>query len=57
MRERTGARLSLSAQGDVDQQLSRLQTELGPEFARVWQHGSAASVDEALRDAAAIVGR
>jgi tetratricopeptide (TPR) repeat protein len=57
MRDRTGARLSLSAQADVDQQLSRLQTELGAEFARVWQQGSGASVDDALRDAAAVVDR
>ncbi|HUR15819.1 MAG TPA: hypothetical protein VMZ33_00920, partial [Candidatus Limnocylindrales bacterium] len=57
MRDRTGARLSLASQGSVDQQLARLQTALAGDFERVWQQGSLASVDDALRDAAAVVGR
>jgi len=57
MRERTGARLSMAAQGAVDQQLAQLQSVLGDEFARAWRQGNGASVDEALRDAAAVVGR
>ena len=55
MRERTGARLSLSAQGEFDQLLARLQAELDDEFTRIWQQGALASVDDALRDAAALV--
>jgi predicted ATPase/class 3 adenylate cyclase len=57
MRERTGARLSLAAQGQVDQQLAALQQSLGGDFAAVWQSASAASVDDALREAAAVVAR
>jgi predicted ATPase/class 3 adenylate cyclase len=57
LRERTGARLSLASQGAVDQQLARLQAALPNDFARAWQQGSLASVDDALREAAAVVGR
>ncbi len=57
MRERTGARLSLTAQALVDQQLAHLQSHLGADFGRAWQAGAASSVDDALRDAAAMVGR
>jgi predicted ATPase/class 3 adenylate cyclase len=57
MRDRTGARLSLAAQGSIDQQLARLQDALADDFARIWQQGSQQTVDDALREAAAIVGR
>jgi predicted ATPase/class 3 adenylate cyclase len=57
LRERTGARLSLAGQAAVDQQLARLQATLGGEFGDLWQAGSAVSVDEALRDAAAVLTR
>lgn len=57
MRERTGARLSAASQGSVDQQLALLQSALAEDFARVWQQGSQATADDALREAAAVVGR
>jgi tetratricopeptide (TPR) repeat protein len=57
LRERTGARLAMGNQAEVDQVLARLQQGLGPDFVRVWQQGSLATVDDALRDAAAVVGR
>ena len=57
LRERTGARLSLAAQASVDQQLAHLQGQLGTDFGRLWQQGAMASVDDAVRDAAAVAGR
>jgi predicted ATPase/class 3 adenylate cyclase/Tfp pilus assembly protein PilF len=57
LRERTGARLSMASQSEIDQMLARLQSALDADFVRVWQQGSAATVDDALRDAAAVVGR
>lgn len=57
LRDRTGARLSPAGQAAVDQQLARLQQALGGEFAAAWQSGSGAGVDEALREAQAVVAR
>jgi hypothetical protein len=57
LRERTGSRLSLAAQGSIDQQLSQLQGRLGNEFTPAWQQGNLATVDDALRDAEAVVRR
>jgi hypothetical protein len=57
MRDRTGARLSPAGQAAVDQQLARLQQALGGDFAAAWQSGSGAGVDEALREAEAILSR
>ena len=57
LRERTGARLSMASQAEIDQLLARLQADLDDEFVRVWQQGSLSTVNEALRDAAAVVGR
>jgi non-specific serine/threonine protein kinase len=58
MRERTGARLSLKDQAQVDQQLASLQGSLGGDrFQRAWRDGRSASLDDALHDAAALAGR
>ena len=58
MRERTGARLSLEDQAIVDQQLANLQGSLGGDrFQRAWRDGRSASLDDALKDAAALAGR
>jgi hypothetical protein len=57
LRDRTGARLAPAGQAAVDQQLARLQEALGAEFAAAWQSGSGAAVDEALRDAEAVLTR
>jgi tetratricopeptide (TPR) repeat protein len=58
MRSRTGARLSLKDQAQVDQQLASLQNSLGGDrFQRSWRDGSSASLDDALMDAAALAGR
>ena len=57
LRERTGARLSMASQAEVDELLAQLQSTLDSEFVRVWQQGNVASVNDALRDAAAVVGR
>ncbi|MEO6350532.1 MAG: tetratricopeptide repeat protein [Candidatus Limnocylindrales bacterium] len=57
MRERTGARLSMTGQAAIDQQLGALQQALGSDFAAAWQQGRTSTMDDAVRDAAAIVGR
>ena len=57
LRDRTGARLSPAGQVALDQQLARLQQTLGAEFAGAWQSGSGAGVDEALREAEAVLSR
>jgi len=58
MRERTGARLSLKDQAQVDQQLASLQGALGGDrFQRAWRDGRSAGLDDALGDAAALAGR
>ena len=57
MRERIGARLSFTAQAELDQQIAELQDRLGEAFAETWQSGRSASLEEALRDAQAIGGR
>ncbi|MEX2547430.1 MAG: tetratricopeptide repeat protein [Chloroflexota bacterium] len=57
MRDRTGARLSLKDQAAVDQQMAQLQQTLGADFQDVWRGGRAASLDDAVRDAEAAVGR
>lgn len=54
MRERTGARLPMAAQAEVDQQLAKLQSALGNAFSEAWQQGHVASLEDALRDAGAI---
>ncbi len=58
MRERTGARLSLKDQAQIDQQLATLQNALGSDrFQRAWREGRASSLDDAVMDAAALAGR
>ena len=58
MREQTGARLSLKDQGQVDQQLARLQGILGGDrFQRAWREGRSATLEDALKDAGALAGR
>ena len=58
MRERTGARLSLKDQAQLDQQLATLQASLGDErFQRAWRDGRLLTLDDALGDAAALAGR
>jgi hypothetical protein len=57
LRDRTGARLSPAGQAAVDQQLAQLQQALGAEFAAAWRSGSGASVEEALREAEAVLSR
>jgi predicted ATPase/class 3 adenylate cyclase len=57
LRDRTGARLAPAGQAAIDQQLARLQEALGAEFAASWQSGSGASIDEALREAEAVLSR
>ena len=58
MRERTGARLSLKDQGQLDQQLASLQGSLGGDrFQRAWREGRTATLDDALNDAGALAGR
>ena len=58
MRERTGARLSLTDQAQLDQQLASLQNVLGNErFQRAWRDGRSSSLDDAVMDAAALAGR
>ncbi len=56
MRERTGARLSMADQAALDQDMARLQEELGSAFQISWREGRAATLDAALRDAAALAG-
>jgi predicted ATPase/class 3 adenylate cyclase len=58
MREHTGARLSLTDQGQIDQQLARLQGSLGGDrFQRAWREGRSATLEDALQDAGALAGR
>ena len=58
MRERTGARLSLKDQAQIDQQLAGLQNSLGSErFQRAWRDGRSASLDDAVMDAGALADR
>lgn len=57
LRDRTGARLSPAGQAAMDQQLARLQKVLGAEFGAAWHSGSGAGVDEALREAEAVLSR
>ena len=55
MRDRTGARLSLKDQAALDQQMAQLQQTLGTDFPEAWRTGRAASLEDALRDAATAV--
>jgi hypothetical protein len=57
MRDRTGARLSLKDQAEVDQQMALLQQALGAEFQDTWRGGRTASLEDALRDAEAAIAR
>lgn len=54
MRDRVGARLSMTAQAELDQDLAELQNRLGATFAEEWARGRVASLDDALREAAVI---
>jgi len=56
-RDKIGARLSSTSQAALDQQLARLEEALGPDFGSAWNSGSGADVNDALREAAAVVGR
>jgi predicted ATPase/class 3 adenylate cyclase len=57
LRDRTGVRLSSAGQAALDQQLARLEQELGPDFGALWQAGSGVEVSDALREAAAVLAR
>ena len=57
LRDQTGARLSLRDQAVIDQQMARLQTALGDEFNAAWRAGRGSSIDEAVREAAGLIGQ
>jgi hypothetical protein len=57
LRDQTGARLSLRDQAAIDQHMARLQAALGDEFNAAWREGRGATLDEAVRDAAGLVGQ
>jgi len=57
LRERTGARLSMTDQAAFDQEMARLQTELGETFQTAWRDGRMATLDDALREAASLAGK
>ncbi|CAN5723206.1 LuxR family transcriptional regulator [soil metagenome] len=57
MREQSGARPSPADQAAIDQQLARMQELLGARFQEAWRIGRNATVDDALREAQALVAR
>jgi predicted ATPase/class 3 adenylate cyclase len=56
MRERIGARPSLTSQAELDQQIAQLQDQLGDAFVETWQSGRLCSLEDAMRDAQAMSG-